>query len=73
MPAARPLSVVPVPPDDHADEYCGVPPEIVTLTDPLLVPQVAGVAEVSRLRAAGSVMETLAVAVHPLLSVTVTV
>ena len=60
-------------PFDHAYVYPGVPPLTVRLTDPVEAPlQPAGVALADALSAVGSLTVALAVCVHPLASVTVT-
>ena len=75
VPAARLDAVAPVALFDHAYEYGAVPPEPLAVADPSLDPLQLALVGVPVLAttAVGSVIVTLAVAVHPLSSVAVTV
>lgn len=64
-PAPNPVGFAPLPDGVHAYEYGPVPPVTVMDAAPLLLPHVAGVADVVAASAGGCVILKVRVAVHP--------
>ena len=72
MPTDSPGAVLVVAPPVHRYVYGAVPALVFAIAEPLLLPQVALIAEVVTTKGAGWLILTDAVAVHELASVIVT-